>query len=141
MVTSCDTKQLLVGYVERTAKTQRLASPAKALTCSRRLPLHVAAAGGHAGCIEALAGLQGLKTELRDCNGDTALHVAVRNGRTAVVRVLAQTTGVDVRERNSQGNDALQMAREKAFEMGSQDIEARRAGDELVGVVRAACIK
>ena len=67
---------------------------ALATTKNGDTPLHIAAAGGHKECVEALLQLDA-PIMLRNAAGKTALHLALKRGRTSIVRIFIEHVSVN----------------------------------------------
>lgn len=74
-----------------------------------KAPVHLAAEGGHAEALRALAGARVDLDQRRLGDGYAALHIAVENGDGNSVRALLEC-GADVEVRNYRGETPLQLA-------------------------------
>ncbi|KAK9826780.1 hypothetical protein WJX81_008505 [Elliptochloris bilobata] len=80
---------------------RRLDSKVDARDAKQLTPLHMAAAGGHAGAVQRLLVL-GAEADPCDSRGRTPLHHAAKQGRAAAVEALVQA-GADVHARDVPG--------------------------------------
>ena len=63
-------------------------------------PLHLAAALGHALCIEALVAIDGILLNEKNKNGKTPLHVAAESGHALCIEALVAMGGILLNERD-----------------------------------------